>query len=99
MEAGYLGVGNMGQPMAAKLLDAGHRLTIFDISDAAMRPLLERQARRAGSPQELGDRSEIVFVSLPTLAVFRAAVLGPNGLIHGGALKVLVNTCTVGCRL
>ena len=96
MEAGYLGVGNMGQPMAAKLLDAGHRLTIFDISDAAMRPLLERQARRAGSPQELGDRSEIVFVSLPTLAVFRAAVLGPNGLIHGGALKVLVNTCTVG---
>ncbi len=33
-----------------------------------MRPLLERQARRAASPQELGDRSEIVFVSLPTLA-------------------------------
>lgn len=96
MEAGYLGVGNMGQPMAAKLLEAGHRLTIFDISEAAMRPLLERQARRAGSAQELGDRCEIVVVSLPTLAVFRAAVLGPNGLIHGGALKVLVNTCTVG---
>lgn len=96
MEAGYLGVGNMGQPMAAKLLDAGHSLTIFDISEPAMRPLLERQARRAASPQELGDRSEIVFVSLPTLAAFRAAVLGPNGLIHGGALKVLVNTCTVG---
>ena len=96
MEAGYLGVGNMGQPMAAKLLDAGHSLTIFDISEPAMRPLLERQARRAASPQELGDRSEIVFVSLPTLAVFRAAVLGPNGLIHGRALKVLVNTCTVG---
>jgi 2-hydroxy-3-oxopropionate reductase len=86
----------MGQPMAAKLLDAGHSLTIFDISEPAMRPLLERQARRAASPQELGDRSEIVFVSLPTLAAFRAAVLGPNGLIHGGALKVLVNTCTVG---
>jgi 2-hydroxy-3-oxopropionate reductase len=86
----------MGQPMAAKLLDAGHSLTIFDISEPAMRPLLERQARRAASPRELGDRSEIVFVSLPTLAAFRAAVLGPNGLIHGGALKVLVNTCTVG---
>src|SRR3954469_3374282 len=96
MEAGYLGVGNMGQPMAAKLLDAGHTLTIFDISEPALRPLLERQARRAASPQELGDRSEIVFVSLPTLAAFRAAVLRPNGLIHGGALKVLVNTCTVG---
>jgi len=96
MDAGYLGVGNMGQPMAQKLLDAGHTLTIFDLSEAAMRPLLERQARRAASPQELGDRCEVVFVSLPTLAAFRQAVLGPNGLIHGGAIKILVNTCTVG---
>jgi 3-hydroxyisobutyrate dehydrogenase-like beta-hydroxyacid dehydrogenase len=96
MEAGYLGVGNMGQPMAEKLLDAGHGLTVFDISEAAMRPLLERQARRAATPRELGDRCEIVFVSLPTLAAFRAAVLGPDGLIHGDAMKVLVNTCTVG---
>ena len=52
MELGYLGVGNMGQPMAHKLLDAGHSLTIFDISEGAMRALLERQARRAASPQE-----------------------------------------------
>ena len=96
MDVGYLGVGNMGQPMAEKLLETGHTLTIFDISDAAMRPLLERQARRAASPRELGDRCETVFVSLPTLAAFRSAVLGPNGLIHGGALKLLVNTCTVG---
>lgn len=96
MEAGYLGVGNMGQPMAHKLLDAGHGLTIFDISEAAMQPLLERQARRAAAPQELADRCEIVFVSLPTLAAFREAALGPNGLVQGSAIKVLVNTCTVG---
>jgi 2-hydroxy-3-oxopropionate reductase len=96
MEAGYLGVGNMGQPMAHKLLDAGHGLTIFDISEVAMRSLLERQARRAASPQDLADRCEIVFVSLPTLGAFRDAVLGPNGLASGGAMKVLVNTCTVG---
>jgi 3-hydroxyisobutyrate dehydrogenase-like beta-hydroxyacid dehydrogenase len=68
MEAGYLGVGNMGQPMAGKLLDAGHSLTIYDINEAAMRPLPERQARRATSPQELADRCEIVFVSLPRSA-------------------------------
>jgi 3-hydroxyisobutyrate dehydrogenase-like beta-hydroxyacid dehydrogenase len=70
MEAGYLGVGAMGQPMAHKLLDAGHTLTIYDINEAAMRPLLERQARRAASPRDLADRCEIVFVSLPTLATF-----------------------------
>ena len=96
MEAGYLGVGAMGQPMAHKLLDAGHGLTIYDISQAAMRPLLERQARRAGSPRDLADRVEIVFVSLPTLAAFREVVFGPDGLAEGRAIKLLVNTCTVG---
>jgi len=96
MHVGYLGVGNMGQPMAGKLLDGGHGLTLFDISDAAMEPLLLRQARRAASPKELADQCEIVFVSLPTLAAFRAAVLGVEGLASGGAMQVLVNTCTVG---
>ena len=96
MEAGFLGVGNMGLPMASKLLDGGHKLTIFDIREEAMRPLLERQARRAASARELADQCEVVFVSLPTLAAFRAVTFGEHGLIHGNAMKLLVNTCTVG---
>ena len=96
MQAGYLGVGNMGQPMAAKLLDGGHNLVVFDISESAMEPLLLRQARRAASPKEIGDQCEIAVVSLPTLAAFREAVLGPQGLAAGGAVKLLLNTCTVG---
>ena len=96
MQAGYLGVGNMGLPMAGKILDAGHELVIYDISDAAMQPLLERQARRAASPKDLGDICETVFVSLPTLAALRKAVLAPGSLIDGARLKLLVNTCTVG---
>ncbi len=98
MEAGFLGVGNMGQPMAGKLLDGGHGLTIYDISESAMAPLLDRQARRATSPRDLADRCETVFVSLPTLAAFRAVAFGDDGLIHGKAMKVLINTCTVGVR-
>jgi 2-hydroxy-3-oxopropionate reductase len=96
MEAGYLGVGNMGQPMAHKLLDGGHTLTVYDIDEAAMRPLLERQARRATSPKDLADQCEIVFVSLPTLAAFRTVAFGDDGLIEGKAMKLLVNTCTIG---
>ena len=38
MEAGYLGVGAIGQPMSHKLLDAGHSLTIYDINETAMLP-------------------------------------------------------------
>src|SRR5437763_7133016 len=96
MQVGYLGVGNMGQPMAEKLLDGGHGLVVFDLSEAAMEPLLLRQARRAASPKDVADQCEIVAVSLPTLAAFRAAVLGPEGLAQGRAMKVLLNTCTVG---
>src|SRR5947209_6191003 len=96
MEAGFLGVGNMGLPMATKLLEGGHHLTVFDIREAAMQPLLERQARKAASPRDLADQCEIVFVSLPTLAAFRAVAFGPDGLTHGSKMKLLVNTCTVG---
>ncbi len=96
MEAGYLGVGNMGLPMAHRLLDGGHTLTVYDIRESAMQPLLDRQARRAASPRELADQCEIVFVSLPTLAAFRAVAFGDDGLTKGRAMKLLVNTCTIG---
>ena len=96
MRFGYLGVGNMGQPMAGKLLDAGHELWVYDVREDAMRPLLERQARQATSPKELADTCDTVIVSLPTLEIFRRALSGPDGLLAGTALKTLVNTCTVG---
>jgi 2-hydroxy-3-oxopropionate reductase len=96
MRIGFLGVGNMGQPMAEKLLDAGHELWICDVREDAMQLLLERQARRAVSPKQLADACDTVVVSLPTLDVFRQATTGPAGLLSGSALKTLVNTCTVG---
>jgi 2-hydroxy-3-oxopropionate reductase len=98
MRIGYLGLGNMGQPMAGKLLDAGHELWVHDIREDAMRPLLERQARRAASPKELADTCKTVIVALPTLEIFRHALSGPDGLLAGKALKTLINTCTVGGR-
>jgi 3-hydroxyisobutyrate dehydrogenase-like beta-hydroxyacid dehydrogenase len=98
MRIGYLGLGNMGQPMAGKLLDAGHELWVHDVREDAMRPLLERQARRAASPKQLADACETVIVALPTLEIFRHALSGPDGLLAGKALKTLVNTCTVGGR-
>ena len=96
MQAGFLGIGNMGLPMANKLLDGGHQLTVHDIRPEAMQPLLDRQARKATSPKDLADQCEIVFVSLPTLAAFREVAFGPDGLTHGKTMKLLVNTCTIG---
>jgi 3-hydroxyisobutyrate dehydrogenase-like beta-hydroxyacid dehydrogenase len=61
-----------------------------------MRPLLERQARRAASPKALADACDTVVISLPTLEVFRQTLAGPDGLLAGHSLKTLINTCTVG---
>ena len=46
---GFIGLGNMGAPMAGRLLDAGHTLVVHDAREAAAAPLLARQgpARRA----------------------------------------------------
>src|SRR5580658_8623924 len=96
MDVGYLGGGRMGQAMTEKLLDGGHSLVGHDVNAAAMRPLLQRQAQEAESPKALAEQCGIVFVSLPTLAAFRAVVFGENGLLHGRTMKILVNTCTVG---
>jgi 3-hydroxyisobutyrate dehydrogenase-like beta-hydroxyacid dehydrogenase len=96
MRIGYLGVGNMGLPMAGRLLDAGHELWIYDVREEAMRPLLDRQARRTATPKELADSCDTIAISLPTLAIFRRALEGPDGLLAGKAMKTLINTCTVG---
>ncbi|HEX4893718.1 MAG TPA: NAD(P)-dependent oxidoreductase [Hyphomicrobiaceae bacterium] len=99
MALGFVGVGNMGLPMAEKLLDAGQELVVHDIRAAALEPLTKRQARPAASPREVADKAELVFVSLPTLDALRAVVTGPDGVINGRAVKTVVNTCTVGVPL
>lgn len=99
MPIGFIGVGNMGLPMADKLIGSGDDLVVYDIREAALRPLTDRQARPAKSPRDVGDRCETAFVSLPTLDALRAVVLGPDGVGQGKAVKLVVNTCTVGVPL
>ena len=62
---GFVGVGRMGGPMARRLIDRGHRLTIFDLNEAAMAPLIARGAAKAPSVRALADQVETVFASLP----------------------------------
>jgi 3-hydroxyisobutyrate dehydrogenase-like beta-hydroxyacid dehydrogenase len=96
MRIGCLGLGNMGQPMAGKLLDGGRELWVYDVREEAMHPLLERQARRANSVKELADTCETIIVSLPTLEIFRRVLSRTDGLLAGKAIKTLISTCTVG---
>jgi 3-hydroxyisobutyrate dehydrogenase-like beta-hydroxyacid dehydrogenase len=96
MAIGFIGIGNMGLPMATRLMDAGHQLIVFDERAEALAPLLARQALAASSPKDVADRSDIVFVSLPNNTVSRDVVLGADGVIHGAQVKLYVSTCTTG---
>ena len=93
---GFLGVGRMGGPMAGRLIDAGHRLVVHDVSEAAMAALQARGAARAVSPAEVADAAPIVFASLPTPAIVREAVLGSRGVVQGKALRLFVDLSTSG---
>ena len=83
MALGFVGVGNMGLPMAEKLLESGQELVVHDIRAGALEPLTKRQARPAASSREVADKAETVFVSLPTLDALRAVVTSADGVING----------------
>lgn len=93
---GFVGVGRMGGLMARRLIDAGYKLTIYDTSEAATKPLLEAGAQMAGSPAEVASAAEIVLASLPTPPVVQAVALGPKGIIEGKKVKIFIDTSTTG---
>ena len=94
---GFVGVGRMGGPMAARLLDAGYRLCIYDLSEEATRPLVARGAELAASPAEVASAAEIVLISLPTPDVVREVALGGNGgIINGSRVRTLIDLSTTG---
>lgn len=99
MSVGFIGIGNMGLPMADRLVDAGERLVVFDQREAALEPLLARQARAAASVRQVADECPVVIVSLPTLAALEEVVVGCGGVLQGRAVRTVVNTCTVGAPL
>ena len=94
---GFVGVGRMGGPMANRLLDAGYRLCIYDVSDEATGPLVARGAELAASPAEVASMAETVFMSLPTPDVVREVALGGNGgLINGSTVRTVIDLSTTG---
>jgi len=94
---GFVGVGRMGGPMANRLLDAGYRLCVYDVSEEATKPLVARGAELAASPAEVASSAETVFISLPTPDVVREVTLGSNaGLINGSKVRTVVDLSTTG---
>lgn len=93
---GFIGVGQIGLPMAQRLQQAGNHLTVFDVRVEATNRLPGELTTVATSPRVVADRCEIVCLSLPSLHAFRNVIVGSEGIIHGRAVRIVVNTSTVG---
>jgi 3-hydroxyisobutyrate dehydrogenase len=82
VSTGFIGVGNMGNPMAFNVLKAGFPMAVFDTNPKAMENLVQAGARRAGSAREVVERSEVVLTSLPASPDVEACYLEPGGLVE-----------------
>ena len=93
---GYLGLGNMGHPMAMRIADAGHKLLVFDINKEVLIDFRKRQISIAESIRDLADNADIIICSLPSNEIIREAVIGSEGLVTGNRVKTYINACTTG---
>ena len=81
MRIGCLGLGNMGQPMAGKLLDGGHELG--SVMSERKHAAASRASGAAATSAKNCDACDTVIVSLPTLEIFRDALSGPTACSQG----------------
>jgi 3-hydroxyisobutyrate dehydrogenase-like beta-hydroxyacid dehydrogenase len=99
MDIGFIGLGNMGQPMARRLIEAGHKLVVYDTRNDAVAPLVAMGAQVASSPADVADRVETVMASLPSLQISEKVATGEGGVIHGKRIKRFIDLSTTGSQV
>ena len=77
----FLGLGNMGGPMAKNLLAAGHQLTVFDLVEAACAALAAEGASVAASAAEAAENADVIISMLPAGKHVAGIFLGDDGLL------------------
>jgi 3-hydroxyisobutyrate dehydrogenase len=90
MKVAFIGLGNMGGPMAENILKAGHDLTVWNRTHAAMEPLVEAGARGANSAREAAQEAEVIGLCVSTPEVVRSVVLGEDGVLRGARRGTLI---------
>ena len=83
MRVGFIGLGNMGEPLAAFVRKAGFSLVVHDLRKEVAAPLLERGAVWADAPSEVAAQSDVICVCVPGPPEMQAVTVGPGGIIEG----------------
>ena len=98
MKIGFLGLGNMGTPMALRLLAAGHELSVWNRSEGRTKPLIHEGAIAAATPAEAELGSDAVITMLFDDAAYEEVLFGANGLFDAlspGGLHISCSTISV----
>lgn len=96
MKIAFIGLGNMGAPMARNLLKAGHALNVFDLNAQAVGALVEAGAVAAASPKEAVTGAETVITMLPAAAHVRSVLTAEDGVLAGIAKGVpIIDSSTI----
>jgi len=96
MDIGFIGLGNMGAHMARRLVEAGHKVFVYDIRQEAIGNAAALGAVAARSPKEVADAAETVMASLPTPDIVLKVATGPDGVIAGSRVRRFVDLSTTG---
>ncbi|SQB41858.1 phosphogluconate dehydrogenase [Citrobacter koseri] len=86
----FVGLGQMGSPMASNLLKQGHQLSVFDVNPDAIQTLVEKGARPASSPAQAAKEAEFVITMLPNGDLVRSVLFGDQGVCEGLSQDALV---------
>src|ERR1051325_4407079 len=87
---GFVGLGSMGEPMAANIVKAGFALTVYDVREQPCKALAALGAKVAASPREVADKSDIIEVAVVDDAQAEQVVAGEHGVIHGARRGAIV---------
>lgn len=91
---GFIGLGNMGLPMARNLLKAGHEVTGFDLSEAALSALTEAGGKAATDPAGAVASAEIVVTALPAARHVKGVYCGQGGILDTAPKGAIFIDCS-----
>jgi len=95
LKIGWIGLGNMGQPMSTRLLEAGYQVTVYNRNAAKAAEVVKAGAKLVNSPKEAAAGADVVFTMIADNAALEAVTLGENGAVAGlkpGAILVDMST-------
>lgn len=94
MKIGFIGLGNMGNPMARNLMKAGHSVKAFDVMPTLLEKMVTAGATAAASAQACAQDVDVLITMLPSSPHVRSVYLGDAGVLPGVAKTTLLIDCS-----